>query len=104
MLTLLVNLLLALLVVRPVHRIAGVVREIGRGRTDARPRAFRTRELDELATEVTRMGEGLERAEADRQARAQKAREVQRNLMPSAEVLGATRRPVRLRAGRGSRR
>ncbi len=87
-LTLIVNLLLALLVVRPVHRIAGVVREIARGRTDARPRAFRTRELEELATEVTRMGEGLERAEADRQARAQNAREVQRNLMPSAEELG----------------
>ena len=87
-LTLLVNLLLALLVIRPVHRIAGVVREIGRGRIDARPRSFRTRELDKLAREVARMGEGLERAASDRRAQAQKAREVQRNLLPSAEDLG----------------
>lgn len=86
-LTLLVNLLLTLLVVRPVHRIAGVVRSIGQGNVDARPTAFRTRELDGLAREVTRMGEGLERATADRKARAQKAREVQRNLMPAADEL-----------------
>ena len=87
-LTLLVNLLLALLVVRPVQRIAGVVQAIGRGRIDTRPEPFRTRELDGLAREVTGMGEALERAAADRRARAQKAREVQEGLMPSAEELG----------------
>ena len=34
------------------------------------------------------MGEALERAAADRRAQAKKAREVQRNLMPSTEELG----------------
>jgi phosphoserine phosphatase RsbU/P len=82
----LVNLILIRQVTRPVGDLVDVVRRIGAGKLDARPRSFSTNELDMLAIEIGRMGADLELREQDRAVNLQKAQRLQEHLSPDPKM------------------
>lgn len=78
-----VHLLLVRLVSRPLDVLVEKVRAVGQGVYDNPIGEFGSLELSILSTEINHMSEALARAEADRNTRLQKAREIQQNLLPN---------------------
>ncbi len=82
-----VNVMLRRLLLRPVHEMAGTVRRFGAGELQARMPHLDTEELSLLAEEFDRMAAVIERAEAERRGRMEKARRIQDNLRPDLGAL-----------------
>jgi len=81
-LALVVNVLLHRLLIRPLGDVVEAVRRIKGGDLGARLPEVGTAELGVLADEFNRMAGELERSEADRHARMERARRIQSNLLP----------------------
>lgn len=77
-----VNLLLVRLIGQPLELLANQVRSVGRGDFGVPSPAFNTRELNFLSSEINLMSDSLAASERDRKSRLQKARDIQRNLLP----------------------
>ncbi len=82
----LVNLILIRQVTRPVGDLVSVVRRIGAGKLDTRPRSFSTDELNTLATEIGSMSTELELREHDRDINLRKAQRLQEHLSPDPKM------------------
>lgn len=77
-----VNLVLARVVTRPLDQLVTTVQKIGEGRLGVQSSSFRSAELDYLAGEINAMSESLAAADRDRKTQMAKAREIQQNLLP----------------------
>lgn len=77
------NVLLMQLVTDPMERMVRAVRDIGRGRLGTTVDIHTSRELGELAGEVSRMSLDLARRDADRRAQLNRARRLQSHLIPA---------------------
>jgi serine phosphatase RsbU (regulator of sigma subunit) len=82
-LAIVLNVLLNRVVLRPLNAMVGVIRRFGRGQLGARMPCSPTKELSLLAQEFDRMAVTIERAECDRRGRMEKARQIQRHLLPN---------------------
>lgn len=87
--TALVNLFLVRLVTRPIDRLVDTVRQIGNGELGTTPPRFATRELGFLAGEIGAMSQSLAVADRARRQEMDKARRIQRNLLPRPDRLEA---------------
>lgn len=76
----LLNVLLLHLVTRPLERLAGAVRAIGRGTLDTTVPAGANSELDGLAREITAMSRDLGQRESARRAQLARSRRLQAHL------------------------
>jgi sigma-B regulation protein RsbU (phosphoserine phosphatase) len=77
-----VNLLLVRLIGQPLESLAAQVRAVGQGDFGVQSRAFNTRELNFLSSEIDSMSRSLAASERDRKLRLRKARDIQQNLLP----------------------
>ncbi len=84
---LVVNLVLMSLVVRPIRRLAGIVERVGQGELSIQAGEFRNRELSVLSTSINRMQDALATSERRRQRSLEKARALQRRLLPDLDSL-----------------
>jgi len=84
---LMVNLVLMRLVVRPVRRLVAIVEQVGEGKFNTQASEFRNRELSVLSTAINRMRDSLSADEQRRRRSADKARSIQRRLLPDREAL-----------------
>jgi serine phosphatase RsbU (regulator of sigma subunit) len=75
----------------PLRRLVATVTEIGRGRFGAHSGRFNTKELTLLARAVDGMSTSLAEAEQERRIQMEKAREIQRHLLPTARELPGLR-------------
>lgn len=76
------NISLRRLLIVPLGGMVDTVRVFARGDKSARMPPAKSEELGLLATEFDRMAEALEQAELDHRARMDRARAIQRNLLP----------------------
>ena len=84
---LIVNLVLMRLVVRPVRRLAAIVDRVGEGELNTQAGEFRNRELSALSTAINRMQGSLAQNERRRRLSLEKARAIQRQLLPDRQTL-----------------
>lgn len=77
-----VNVVLARVVSKPLDRLIGTVQEIGAGRFGAAAKSFSTAELNYLAGEINAMSSSLAAANRYREAQMAKARDIQQHLLP----------------------
>lgn len=82
-----VNIVLFRVVVRPVARLTRIVENIGRGDFAQHHNGFRSRELSFLSHAINRMSDSLARSEKQRQSQLDKARRIQRNLLPRTDAI-----------------
>lgn len=88
--TAIINLILLRLVTRPIERLVQTVRHIGDGELGTTSPRFITRELSFLSGEIEAMSQSLAVADRTRRLQMNKARQIQRNLLPHSDELEAT--------------
>lgn len=76
------NVILHRMVASPLYAMVDIVRQFAYGRRDCRMPNVKTNELGILADEFNSMAAMIETAEKDRNARLEKARQIQQNLFP----------------------
>jgi len=79
------------LVARPLMGVVEAVRKIGNGQLGARAPRAKAAELDFLVREFNRMSSDLERVAERRQAGMDRARRIQRNLLPDLDSISGLR-------------
>jgi len=85
-----VNVVLLRIVVRPLAELSVAVNEIGNGNYGGQVNDFRSRELYSLARAVNHMSVALAEKEDRRRIQLDKARRIQRNLLPEhSDISGA---------------
>ncbi len=77
-----INLTIGHFVTRPIRRLVAVVKRIGQGELGVQGRSFDSDELDYLADEINRMSWNLAEADRDRRVQMEKARSIQKDLLP----------------------
>jgi len=77
-----INLAIGHFVTRPIRRLVAVVKRIGQGELGAQGRSFDSEELNYLADEINRMSRNLAEADRDRRTQMEKARSIQKDLLP----------------------
>jgi sigma-B regulation protein RsbU (phosphoserine phosphatase) len=77
------NIVLSLVVIRPLTRLVRTVQAIGGGKLDATAGRFATAELNCLAGEIDAMSQSLAKADRERTSQLRKAKLVQENLLPN---------------------
>lgn len=80
---LVLNLLLVRLVTRPLEHTVHAVRDVGQGKLGTTVGVNANFELSQLADEVSKMSQKLERRNADRNAQLNRARRLQSHLIPT---------------------
>jgi len=80
--TLVVNLVLARVVSKPLDQLVKTVREIGNGQFQAKAESFSTAELEYVADAINAMSSSLAAADRDRRTQMAKARDIQLRLLP----------------------
>ena len=81
--------ILTRIVTRPIKDLVSTVSRIGTGELGVESRSFHSAELDYLAKTINTMSGSLAAADRERKAQMAKAREIQRDLLPSdAETAG----------------
>ena len=80
--TVLVNIVLARIVNAPLHRLKEALKQIGGGNFDARIDPTGSTEMHQLARLVNGVCEQLSQAESHRRLQMQRARRIQRHLLP----------------------
>ena len=83
----LVSMVTARLVARPTELLARTVHRIGSGEVGLTAARFNIRELDKVATEISRMSRSLATAAARRHAQLRLAWRIQNKLLPDADLL-----------------
>jgi len=76
------NIILHRMIALPLNAMVDIVRQFAYGRRDCRMPDVNTNELGALADEFNHMAAVIETAEKDRNARLEKARQIQQNLFP----------------------
>ncbi|GAA4469985.1 PP2C family protein-serine/threonine phosphatase [Novipirellula rosea] len=77
-----VNLMLYLMVTKPMRRLVASLQSIGDGNLDSRTQNLSCRELRYLGDQINVMTERLDASDRDRRLHMAKAREIQQNLRP----------------------
>ena len=82
-----VNIVLLRIVVRPLDRLVAFAAETGRGKFGLRAGGFQSRELNALSRALSDMSRSLEELDRQRRTQLQKARSIQRHLLPETPQL-----------------
>lgn len=77
-----INVMLIHLVVRPLSKLVTTVRAIAEGKLGTQADALQTTELSFLAVEINEMSSALAAVDRDRKIQLKKAREIQQHLLP----------------------
>ncbi|MCS7466396.1 SpoIIE family protein phosphatase [Stieleria sp. ICT_E10.1] len=80
--TAVVNLMLYLVVTKPMRKLVASLKSVGEGNLDSRTQNLSCRELRYLGDQINVMAERLESSDRDRRLHMAKAREIQQNLRP----------------------
>lgn len=78
-----VNVVLARMVTRPVRHLLSRVSAIAQGDYETETNGYHSREMSELSSAIHQMSETLAGNERDRRAQMERARRIQRNLLPN---------------------
>lgn len=77
-----VNVVLSRIVAKPLEILVQTVQQIGKGRLGIQAQSLRSAELNYLASEINAMSMSLAETDRDRKSQMEKARDIQRNLLP----------------------
>ena len=82
--TLIMNIIIIKIVVRPIERLVGFVSKIDSGEFGSESITFRSRELDILLRSLNAMSLSLEKSKNYRDSLSRKARRIQQHLLPAS--------------------